>query len=150
MILFTGREGDTCTTGDSCDDGLCCAQHFWSRICKRILEEGDVCTKKRDRLTSMFQRCRCGKGLSCKRDIDASVRIYSCHVVKALRRKESDNKYSGVEDTLEESLFDEERLGGIWDTREQSDIEAATYRTDEEDGELDTHLEIETQHITIL
>lgn len=152
--LFPGREGETCTTADSCDEGLCCAQHFWSRICKRILEEGDVCTKKRDRLTSIFQRCHCGKNLRCKRDTDSAVRVFSCQVVKdrssSSKRKES-SKEVVVERIDESSVFDEARIGVAWDTSRElqsdlNDINDAIYRTENEDRPL----EIETQNIKVL
>ncbi|CAL1577529.1 unnamed protein product [Knipowitschia caucasica] len=64
-----GLEGDTCLRSSDCSDGLCCARHFWSRICKPVLSEGQVCTRHRRKGThglELFQRCDCGDGLACK------------------------------------------------------------------------------------
>ncbi|XP_063819785.1 dickkopf-related protein 1 [Pseudophryne corroboree] len=66
---FKGRDGDVCLRSSDCGPGLCCARHFWSKICKPVLEEGQVCTKHRRKGThglEIFQRCHCGLGLSCK------------------------------------------------------------------------------------
>ncbi|KAJ3609925.1 hypothetical protein NHX12_022019 [Muraenolepis orangiensis] len=35
-----GQEGDTCLRSADCSEGFCCARHFWSRICKPVLSEG--------------------------------------------------------------------------------------------------------------
>ncbi|XP_072292773.1 dickkopf-related protein 1-like [Eucyclogobius newberryi] len=64
-----GMEGDTCLRSSDCSEGLCCARHFWSRICKPVLTEGQVCTRHRRKGThglELFQRCDCGDGLACK------------------------------------------------------------------------------------
>ncbi|XP_033835169.1 dickkopf-related protein 1b [Periophthalmus magnuspinnatus] len=64
-----GMEGDTCLRSADCSEGLCCARHFWSRICKPVLTEGQVCTRHRRKGThglELFQRCDCGDGLACK------------------------------------------------------------------------------------
>ncbi|XP_072051595.1 dickkopf-related protein 2-like [Amphiura filiformis] len=147
------REGETCSTEDSCDEGLCCAQHFWNRICKRILEEGDVCTKKRDRLTSIFQRCHCGKGLGCKRDVDSAVRVFSCQVVKdhSSKKKGSSKEITTGRVDNESSVFEEEaRIGVAWDTsREQSDLNNGIFYNEDQRTEV-RHTDIETQDIKIL
>ncbi|XP_072246456.1 dickkopf-related protein 1-like [Leuresthes tenuis] len=64
-----GQEGDTCLRSSDCSEGLCCARHFWSRICKPVLTEGQVCTRHRRKGThglELFQRCDCGEGLACR------------------------------------------------------------------------------------
>ncbi|XP_051935872.1 dickkopf-related protein 1-like [Hippocampus zosterae] len=64
-----GQEGDTCLRSADCSAGLCCARHFWSRICKPVLSEGQVCTRHRRKGThglELFQRCDCGDGLACR------------------------------------------------------------------------------------
>ncbi|XP_074502155.1 dickkopf-related protein 1-like isoform X2 [Sebastes fasciatus] len=64
-----GQEGDTCLRSADCSEGLCCARHFWSRICKPVLTEGQVCTRHRRKGThglELFQRCDCGDGLACR------------------------------------------------------------------------------------
>nr|XP_023686646.1 dickkopf-related protein 1 [Paramormyrops kingsleyae] len=64
-----GQEGENCLRSTDCSEGLCCARHFWSKICKPVLKEGQVCTKHRRKGThglEIFQRCDCGDGLSCR------------------------------------------------------------------------------------
>ncbi|CAL9694270.1 unnamed protein product [Knipowitschia caucasica] len=64
-----GQVGDPCVRSSDCSDGLCCARHFWTRICKPVLRDGQVCTKHRRKGNpglELFQRCPCGKGLSCR------------------------------------------------------------------------------------
>uniref|UniRef100_A0A3Q3B980 Dickkopf WNT signaling pathway inhibitor 1a n=2 Tax=Kryptolebias marmoratus TaxID=37003 RepID=A0A3Q3B980_KRYMA len=64
-----GQEGDTCLRSTDCSEGLCCARHFWSRICKPVLTEGQVCTRHRRKGNhglELFQRCDCGEGLVCR------------------------------------------------------------------------------------
>uniref|UniRef100_A0A3B4UII4 Dickkopf WNT signaling pathway inhibitor 1 n=1 Tax=Seriola dumerili TaxID=41447 RepID=A0A3B4UII4_SERDU len=69
FLLSPGQEGDTCLRSADCSEGLCCARHFWSRICKPVLTEGQVCTRHRRKGThglELFQRCDCGDGLACR------------------------------------------------------------------------------------
>lgn len=69
VLIFPGMEGDTCLRSADCSEGLCCARHFWSRICKPVLTEGQVCTRHRRKGThglELFQRCDCGEGMSCR------------------------------------------------------------------------------------
>nr|XP_015800394.2 dickkopf-related protein 1 [Nothobranchius furzeri] len=64
-----GQEGDTCLRSTDCSEGLCCARHFWSRICKPVLTEGQVCTRHRRKGNhglELFQRCDCGEALVCR------------------------------------------------------------------------------------
>ncbi|KAG5855427.1 dickkopf-related protein 1b [Anguilla rostrata] len=64
-----GQEGENCLRSTDCSEGLCCARHFWSKICKPVLKEGQVCTKHRRKGThglEIFQRCDCAHGLSCR------------------------------------------------------------------------------------
>lgn len=64
-----GLEGENCLRSSDCAEGLCCARHFWSKICKPVLKEGQVCTKHKRKGThglEIFQRCDCGEGLSCR------------------------------------------------------------------------------------
>ncbi|XP_009866279.1 PREDICTED: dickkopf-related protein 1-like, partial [Apaloderma vittatum] len=41
------EEGDFCLRSSDCAAGLCCARHFWSKICKPVLREGQGCTRHR-------------------------------------------------------------------------------------------------------
>ncbi|KAK0140401.1 Dickkopf-related protein 1 [Merluccius polli] len=64
-----GLEGERCLRSTDCSEGLCCARHFWSKICKPVLREGQVCTKHRKKGAlglEIFQRCDCGAGLACR------------------------------------------------------------------------------------
>ncbi|KAF3698181.1 Dickkopf-related protein 2 [Channa argus] len=64
-----GQAGDPCLRSLDCSAGLCCARHFWTRICKPVLREGQVCTRHRRKGNhglELFQRCPCGAGLSCR------------------------------------------------------------------------------------
>ncbi|XP_061921483.1 uncharacterized protein LOC133661926 isoform X1 [Entelurus aequoreus] len=64
-----GQAGDPCLVASDCSDSLCCARHLWTRFCKPVLREGQVCSrrgrKKRQRDLELFQRCSCGRGLAC-------------------------------------------------------------------------------------
>uniref|UniRef100_UPI00398F33AD dickkopf-related protein 4-like n=1 Tax=Pristiophorus japonicus TaxID=55135 RepID=UPI00398F33AD len=63
-------EGETCLRTSDCSAGLCCARHFWSKICRPVLKEGQVCSKRRRKEgpqgPEIFQRCDCGPGLACR------------------------------------------------------------------------------------
>ncbi|KAK9525142.1 hypothetical protein VZT92_017470 [Zoarces viviparus] len=64
-----GQVGDPCLRSPDCSDRLCCARHFWTRICKPVLQEGQVCTRHRRKGNhglELFQRCPCGGGLGCR------------------------------------------------------------------------------------
>uniref|UniRef100_A0A8D3B4L8 Dickkopf N-terminal cysteine-rich domain-containing protein n=1 Tax=Scophthalmus maximus TaxID=52904 RepID=A0A8D3B4L8_SCOMX len=64
-----GQVGDPCLRSSDCSDSLCCARHFWTRICKPVLREGQVCTRHRRKGNhglELFQRCPCADGLSCR------------------------------------------------------------------------------------
>ncbi|XP_062240536.1 dickkopf-related protein 2-like [Platichthys flesus] len=64
-----GQVGDPCLRSTDCSDSLCCARHFWTRICKPVLREGQVCTRhrrKRNHGLELFQRCPCADGLGCR------------------------------------------------------------------------------------
>ncbi|KAK1905122.1 Dickkopf-related protein 1 [Dissostichus eleginoides] len=86
-ISTKGQEGDNCLRSADCSEGLCCARHFWSRICKPVLTEGQVCTRHRRKGThglELFQRCDCGDGLSCRpekgeRDLSVSRTARNLH-----------------------------------------------------------------------
>uniref|UniRef100_U3KFG5 Dickkopf WNT signaling pathway inhibitor 1 n=1 Tax=Ficedula albicollis TaxID=59894 RepID=U3KFG5_FICAL len=81
----TGQEGDICLRSSDCAAGLCCARHFWSKICKPVLREGQVCTRHRRKGAhglEIFQRCPCAEGLACRLQrehgpADAS-RLHTC------------------------------------------------------------------------
>ncbi|TNM93926.1 hypothetical protein fugu_002102 [Takifugu bimaculatus] len=63
------RVGDGCLGSGRCSAGLCCARHFWTHICKPVLQEGQVCTRRRHggrRPLELFQRCPCAHGLGCR------------------------------------------------------------------------------------
>ncbi|XP_023185852.1 dickkopf-related protein 2-like [Xiphophorus maculatus] len=64
-----GQLGDLCLRSSDCSDTSCCARHFWARICKPVLREGQVCTRQRRKGhqgLELFQRCSCGDGLTCR------------------------------------------------------------------------------------
>ncbi|XP_043938050.1 dickkopf-related protein 4 [Protopterus annectens] len=65
-----GGEGHSCLRTSDCSLGLCCARHFWTKICKPVLIEGQVCTKRGRKDApqgpEIFQRCDCGPGLTCR------------------------------------------------------------------------------------
>lgn len=68
-IPLKGHEGDPCLRSSDCSEGYCCARHFWTKICKPVLRQGEVCTKQRKKGShslEIFQRCDCAKGLACK------------------------------------------------------------------------------------
>ncbi|XP_061449130.1 dickkopf-related protein 4 isoform X1 [Rhineura floridana] len=64
------REGESCLRTSDCAPGLCCARHFWAKICKPVLAEGQVCSRRGQKDSvqgpEIFQRCDCGPGLSCQ------------------------------------------------------------------------------------
>ncbi|XP_047242833.1 dickkopf-related protein 2-like [Girardinichthys multiradiatus] len=65
----SGQVGNPCLRSSDCSDSLCCARHFWTRICKPVLQEGQVCTRQRRKGhqgSELFQRCSCGEGLTCR------------------------------------------------------------------------------------
>ncbi|NXG48388.1 DKK1 protein, partial [Psilopogon haemacephalus] len=80
-----GEEGEFCLRSSDCGAGLCCARHFWSKICKPVLREGQVCTRHRRKGAhglEIFQRCQCAEGLACRLQrpqgpADAS-RLHTC------------------------------------------------------------------------
>lgn len=89
LALFSvGHEGDPCLRSSDCIDGFCCARHFWTKICKPVLHQGEVCTKQRKKGShglEIFQRCDCAKGLSCKVWKDATysskARLHVCQKI---------------------------------------------------------------------
>ena len=134
-----------CDSSEQCGDGLCCAQHFWTRICKRILVQGDVCTKKRDRHTDVFQRCNCGESLSCKRHPVPDERYHTCQFVKGGKRVEIKNVEEKYDDGVILTLLNEKRDKLHMDVqlpaiRQQPDWYDRTVQTD--NGASDTMTEI--------
>uniref|UniRef100_H3A9S6 Dickkopf WNT signaling pathway inhibitor 2 n=1 Tax=Latimeria chalumnae TaxID=7897 RepID=H3A9S6_LATCH len=86
--VVKGHEGDPCLRSSDCAEGFCCARHFWTKICKPVLRQGEVCTKQRKKGShglEIFQRCACAKGLSCKVWKDAlsssKSRLHVCQKV---------------------------------------------------------------------
>ncbi|XP_062301347.1 dickkopf-related protein 2-like, partial [Scomber scombrus] len=74
-----GQVGDPCLRSSDCSDSLCCARHFWTRICKPVLREGQVCTRQRRKGNhglELFQRCSCGDGLSCRTLRDPNAHFF--------------------------------------------------------------------------
>uniref|UniRef100_A0A8B9SZL8 Dickkopf WNT signaling pathway inhibitor 1 n=1 Tax=Anas platyrhynchos TaxID=8839 RepID=A0A8B9SZL8_ANAPL len=79
------EEGDFCLRSSDCAAGLCCARHFWSKICKPVLREGQVCTRHRRKGAhglEIFQRCQCAEGLACRLQRDHgppdASRLHTC------------------------------------------------------------------------
>uniref|UniRef100_A0A8D2JD37 Dickkopf WNT signaling pathway inhibitor 4 n=1 Tax=Varanus komodoensis TaxID=61221 RepID=A0A8D2JD37_VARKO len=62
--------GACCLRTTDCATGLCCARHFWAKICKPVPTEGQVCSRRGQKAGArghqIFQRCDCGPGLSCQ------------------------------------------------------------------------------------
>lgn len=88
LLPLTGHEGDPCLRSSDCSEGYCCARHFWTKICKPVLRQGEVCTKQRKKGShglEIFQRCDCAKGLSCKVWKDATSssksRLHMCQKI---------------------------------------------------------------------
>uniref|UniRef100_A0A3B5AU40 Dickkopf N-terminal cysteine-rich domain-containing protein n=1 Tax=Stegastes partitus TaxID=144197 RepID=A0A3B5AU40_9TELE len=85
------RVGDPCLRSSDCSDSACCARHFWTRICKPVLQEGQVCTRHRrkagHRGLELFQRCSCADGLSCRTLPDAGVQPSSSSLLAAANPK---------------------------------------------------------------
>ncbi|XP_072122887.1 dickkopf-related protein 4-like [Mobula birostris] len=81
-----GLEGETCLRTSDCSTGLCCARHFWSKICRPVLKEGQVCSKRGRKEgpqgPEIFQRCACGSGLACRnqnqQSSQGSSRLWIC------------------------------------------------------------------------
>ncbi|OXB75338.1 UNVERIFIED_CONTAM: hypothetical protein H355_008644 [Colinus virginianus] len=80
-----GEEGDFCLRSSDCSAGLCCARHFWSKICKPVLREGQVCTRHRRKGAhglEIFQRCPCAEGMACRPQRDRggpdASRLHTC------------------------------------------------------------------------
>ncbi|KAB1257765.1 Dickkopf-related protein 4 [Camelus dromedarius] len=69
-LCVNGQEGGSCLRTSDCGPGLCCARHFWTKICKPVLLEGQVCSRRGHKepaqAPEIFQRCDCGPGLSCR------------------------------------------------------------------------------------
>lgn len=93
-IISAGHEGDPCLRSSDCMEGFCCARHFWTKICKPVLLQGEVCTKQRKKGShglEIFQRCDCAKGLSCKVWKDATysskARLHVCQKIWAHLRE---------------------------------------------------------------
>uniref|UniRef100_A0A3P8ZI09 Dickkopf N-terminal cysteine-rich domain-containing protein n=1 Tax=Esox lucius TaxID=8010 RepID=A0A3P8ZI09_ESOLU len=66
LPTIKGHTGDPCLRTSDCSEGHCCARHFWGRICKLVLKQGEVCTRHRRKehlRLELFQRCDCGEGL---------------------------------------------------------------------------------------
>ncbi|XP_007522843.1 dickkopf-related protein 4 [Erinaceus europaeus] len=65
-----GQEGESCLRTFDCGPGLCCARHFWTKMCKPVLLEGQVCSRRghkdNTQAPEIFQRCDCGPGLVCR------------------------------------------------------------------------------------
>lgn len=71
--IVTGQEGESCLRTLDCGAGLCCARHFWTKICKPVLLEGQVCSRRGHKDSAqapeIFQRCDCGPGLVCRNQV---------------------------------------------------------------------------------
>ncbi|XP_054839919.1 dickkopf-related protein 1 [Eublepharis macularius] len=85
LHYLKGQEGSVCLRSSDCAAGLCCARHFWSKICKPVLKEGQVCTKHRKKGAhglEIFQRCYCADGLTCRIQKDHTTsntsRLHTC------------------------------------------------------------------------
>ncbi|KAJ3607955.1 hypothetical protein NHX12_025006 [Muraenolepis orangiensis] len=78
-LTSRGLEGQRCLRSTDCSEGLCCARHFWSKICKPVLREGQVCTKHRKKGPpglEIFQRCDCRAELTCRTQRGEEYRLH--------------------------------------------------------------------------
>lgn len=76
-VCASGQVGGPCLRSSDCSDSLCCARHFWTRICKPVLRQGQVCSRrrlKRNHGLELFQRCPCGDGLGCRTPLEPGAR----------------------------------------------------------------------------
>ena len=68
--LVTGHRGERCLRDFNCGPGLCCAHHYRTKICKPVLLEGHVCSRRghndNTHVLDIFQRCNCAPGLVCQ------------------------------------------------------------------------------------
>ncbi|XP_029336546.1 dickkopf-related protein 4 [Mus caroli] len=75
-VCVNGQEGESCLRTSDCGPGLCCARHFWTKICKPVLREGQVCSRRGHKDTAqapeIFQRCDCGPGLMCRSQVTSN------------------------------------------------------------------------------
>ncbi|XP_052517226.1 dickkopf-related protein 4-like [Budorcas taxicolor] len=66
------RKGQKCLTSLDCRPGLCCAHHFWNKVCKPQRQEGKVCSGRDYNfgpVLAQFQRCKCKAGLVCRSQV---------------------------------------------------------------------------------
>ncbi|XP_061566804.1 dickkopf-related protein 2-like [Cololabis saira] len=105
-----GQVGDPCLRSSDCSAGFCCARHFWTRICKPVLREGQVCTRQRRKGgrggpggpgggqggLELFQRCSCGGGLGCRPAPPSSSSSSSSSSLLAAAR----SKFSSPRDSM--------------------------------------------------
>eukprot|EP00111_Clytia_hemisphaerica_P004071 TCONS_00011663-protein len=61
-----GTEGALCTKDRECNYGFCCAREKGQNVCKRMLQEGDRCSKP-NRLYLWSHQCPCAYGMKCRR-----------------------------------------------------------------------------------
>ncbi|CAK7295942.1 Dickkopf-related protein 4 [Vulpes lagopus] len=83
-----GQEGERCLRTSDCRAGLCCARHFWTKICKPVLLEGQVCSRRGQKDTAqapeIFQRCDCGPGLLCRNQVTGNRQIARLRVCQKI------------------------------------------------------------------
>ncbi|XP_052517286.1 dickkopf-related protein 4-like [Budorcas taxicolor] len=61
-----------CFTSLDCGPGLCCVRHFAIKLCKPLLQEGQVCSRRRynfDPILEVFHHCKCKAGLVCRSQV---------------------------------------------------------------------------------
>ena len=63
-----GFEGARCRKDRDCHIGFCCAKSDGDLVCKRMLQEGDVCDVPEGGLAyALNHSCPCAQGLKCKK-----------------------------------------------------------------------------------
>uniref|UniRef100_A0A8B9WYI4 Dickkopf WNT signaling pathway inhibitor 4 n=2 Tax=Bos TaxID=9903 RepID=A0A8B9WYI4_BOSMU len=63
------HRGERCLRDFNCGPGLCCTHHYRTKICKPVLLEGHVCSRRghnNTHVVDIFQRCHCAPGLVCQ------------------------------------------------------------------------------------
>lgn len=68
-VIPTGIKGSVCRKSKDCKPGFCCSRTTGGdRVCRRFLQEGDVCgLPEMAPLFRLNHFCPCGSGLKCKK-----------------------------------------------------------------------------------
>ena len=68
MIVPAGVEDSKCRKDRDCNKGLCCAKTHGEFICKRMLQQDEICTVSSGGIAySLNHNCPCAEGLVCRK-----------------------------------------------------------------------------------